>query len=106
MHIFCSLFGFLFVLGCFFNSEITFVCAFKALQNRLSTEKAVSATILLYKLHVPGHLGKKKHFLQDFVSSTQLRYWQLCGTEGAQNTSQTLVNLFCLCYQNKYPVQV
>lgn len=65
MHIFCSLFGFLFVLRCFFNSEITFVWAFKALQNRLSTEKAVSATILLYKLHVPGHLGKKKHFLQD-----------------------------------------
>lgn len=51
-------------------------------------------------------LERKSIFFRICVSSTQLRYWQLCGTEGAQNTSQTLVNLFCLCYQNKYPVQV
>lgn len=60
--------GFFFVLclvGVFFNPDVTFICACRALQSRFATQKAVSAIFLLYKLPVPGHLGKKKHFFQD-----------------------------------------
>lgn len=101
--VFCLYWGFFFA---FLTPKLHLSAYLKSCRTGCPLKKHFQQYFCFTNCTCQDTLERKSIFFKICASSIQLWYWQLSGTEGAQNTSQTLVNLFCLYDQNKYLVQV